>query len=83
MLNLALLLTLQRLRPLWRGIIVALLGLQLLTPLLDMTAERMTLNRPGPAVRVTVVLMALTAAALIAAYMSERRTRHAPARSSA
>lgn len=75
-------LTLQRLRPLWRGIIVAVLGLQLLTPLLDMAAERMTLNRPGPAVRATVVLMALTAVALIAAYVSERRTRQAPARSS-
>lgn len=67
-------LTLQRLQPLWRGIIVAVLGLQLLTPLLDMTVERMTLNRPGPAVRVTVVLMALTAVTLIAAYVSERRT---------
>jgi hypothetical protein len=68
-------LTLQRQRPLWRGVIMAILGLQLLMPLVDMAAGRMTLNRPGPAVSVTVVLMALTAAVLIIALVSECRAR--------
>jgi hypothetical protein len=74
-------LTLQRLQPLWRWIIVTILGLQVLTPLLDMAANKMTLNRPGPAVRVTVLLMALTAVALIAALVSERRRRSQPVNS--
>jgi hypothetical protein len=71
-------LTLQRLQPLWRGIIVTILGLQALTPLLDMAAGRMTLARPGPAVPVTVLLMALTTMVLVVAVVSERRNRQEP-----
>jgi hypothetical protein len=77
-------LTLQRLRPLWRGVIATLLGLQLLVPLLDVATRKMTLNRPGPAVPATVVLMTLTAAALAAAWLAgQRRPGPEPERDSA
>jgi hypothetical protein len=59
-------LTLQRLRPRVRAAVLAILGLQLLTPLLDMApADRMRLNQPGPSVPVTGALMAATAAVLV------------------
>jgi hypothetical protein len=66
-------LTLQRLRPRVRAVIVTILGLQLLTPLLDMApAERMRLNNPGPSVPVTGVLMAMTVVVLVAFSVSGR-----------
>jgi hypothetical protein len=72
-------LTLQRLRPRVRAVIVAMLGLQLLTPLLDMApAERMRLNQPGPSVPVTAALMALTAVVLITFSVADRRRRPEP-----
>jgi hypothetical protein len=71
-------LTLQRLRPRWRAVVAAVLGLQLLVPLLDVAAGRMTLNRPGPAVPASVVLMAVMTAVLLAAHLSGRRRRPAP-----
>jgi hypothetical protein len=72
-------LTLQRLQPRLRAVIVTILGFQLLTPLLDMApAERMRLNRPGPAVPVTGVLMAVTTVVLVAFYVSGRRKRPEP-----
>jgi hypothetical protein len=76
-------LTLQRLRPRLRAVIVAILGLQLLTPLLDMApAERMQLNSPGPTVPVTAALMAVTAAVLVAFSVAGRRRRPEPATAS-
>jgi hypothetical protein len=66
-------LTLQRLQPRLRAVIVTILGFQLLTPLLDMApAERMRLNDPGPAVPVTGVLMAVTVVVLVAFSASGR-----------
>jgi hypothetical protein len=62
---------------------VAILGLQLLTPLLDMApAERMQLNSPGPTVPVTAALMAVTAAVLVAFSVAGRRRRPEPATAS-
>jgi hypothetical protein len=72
-------LTLQRLQPRLRAVIVTILGFQLLTPLLDMAPpQRMRLNRPGPAVPVTGVLMAVTTVVLIAFYVWGRRKRPEP-----
>jgi hypothetical protein len=72
-------LTLQRLRPGARAVILAILGLQLLTPLLDMApAERMRLNSPGPSVPVTAALMAVTAVVLVAFSLAGRRGRTEP-----
>jgi hypothetical protein len=72
-------LTLQRLRPRLRAVIVAILGLQLLTPLLDMApAERMRLNSPGPTVPVTAALMAMTVVVLVAFSVAGRRGRPEP-----
>jgi hypothetical protein len=72
-------LTLQRLQPRLRTVIVIILGLQLLTPLLDMTpAERMQLNNPGPAVPVTEVLMAVTVVVLVAFSVARRLRRPEP-----
>jgi hypothetical protein len=72
-------LTLQRLRPRLRAVIVAILGLQLLTPLLDMApAERMRLNSPGPTVPVTAALMAMTVVLLVAFSVAGRRGRPEP-----
>ena len=72
-------LTLQRLRPRARAVILAILGLQLLTPLLDMApAERMRLNSPGPSVPVTAALMAVTAVVLVAFSLAGRRGRTEP-----
>jgi hypothetical protein len=66
-------LTLQRLRPRLRAVIVTILGFQLLTPLLDMApAERMRLNNPGPAVPVTAALMVATVVVLVAFSASGR-----------
>jgi hypothetical protein len=73
-------LTLQRLRPRVRAVVVPILGLQLLTPLLDMApAERMRLNQPGPSVPVTAALMAVTAVVLVAFAVADRRGRPEPA----
>ena len=72
-------LTLQRLQPRLRAVIVIILGLQLLTPLLDMApAERMRLNNPGPAVPVTGVLMAVTVVVLVAFSVAGRRSGAEP-----
>lgn len=72
-------LTLQRLRPRLRAVIVAILGLQLLTPLLDMApAERMRLNSPGPTAPVTAALMAMTVVLLVAFSVAGRRGRPEP-----
>jgi hypothetical protein len=69
-------LTLQRLRPRVRAVVLAILGLQLLTPLLDIApAERMRLNSPGPTVPVTAVLMAATVVVLVAFSVAGRRGR--------
>jgi hypothetical protein len=74
-------LTLQRLRPRVRAVVVALLGLQLLTPLLDASpAEHMRLNQPGPSVPVTAALMAVTAAVLVAFAVADRRRESEPVR---
>jgi hypothetical protein len=72
-------LTLQRLRPRVRAVVLAILGLQLLTPLLDMTPpDRMRLNQPGPSVAVTAALMAVTAAVLVGFAVADRRRRPEP-----
>ena len=72
-------LTLQRLRPRVRAVVVAILGLQLLTPLLDMApADRMRLNSPGPSVLVTAALMAVTVVVLVAFAVTGRRRRPEP-----
>ena len=72
-------LTLQRLRPPVRAVVLALLGLQLLTPLLDASpAEHMRLNQPGPSVPATAALMALTAAVLVGFAVADRRRRPEP-----
>jgi hypothetical protein len=72
-------LTLQRLRPRLRAVIVTILGFQLLTPLLDMApAEQMRLNNPGPAVPVTGVLMAVTVVVLVAFSVSGHLWRPEP-----
>lgn len=72
-------LTLQRLRPRVRAVVLALLALQLLTPLLDMSpADRMRLNQPGPSVPVTAALMAATAAVLVGFAAADRRRRPEP-----
>jgi hypothetical protein len=69
-------LTLQRLRPRVRAVVLAILGFQLLTPLLDMApADRMRLNQPGPSVLVTVALMAVTVVVLVAFAAAGRRGR--------
>jgi len=69
-------LTLQRLRPRVRAVVLAILGLQLLTPLLDIApAERMRLNSPGPTVPVTAALMAATVVVLVASSVAGRRGR--------
>jgi hypothetical protein len=69
-------LTLQRLRPRVRAVVLAILGLQLLTPLLDIApAERMRLNSPGPSVPVTAALMAATVVVLVAFSVAGRRGR--------
>ena len=73
-------LTLQRLRPRTRIAVVAVLGLQLLTPLVDRApADRMRLNQPGASVPVTAALMVVTAAVLVAAAVADRRHRPEPA----
>jgi hypothetical protein len=73
-------LTLQRLRPRVRAVVLPLLGLQLLTPLLDrVPADRMRLNQPGPSVPVTAALMAVTAAVLVGFAVADRRRRAEPA----
>jgi hypothetical protein len=73
-------LTLQRLRPRARAAVLVLLGLQLLTPLLDRApADRMRLNQPGPSVPVTAALMAVTAVVLVAVAVADRRRRPQPA----
>ena len=60
-------LTLQRLQPRLRAVILAILGLQLLTPLLDRApAENLRLNQPGPSVAAIAVLMGVTALVLLA-----------------
>jgi hypothetical protein len=72
-------LTLQRLRPRVRAVVLAILGLQLLTPLLDMAPpDRMRLNQPGPSVAVTAALMAVTAAVLVGFAVADRRRRPEP-----
>jgi hypothetical protein len=72
-------LTLAGLRPRVRAVVVALLGLQLLTPLLDASpAEHMRLNQPGPSVPVTAALMALTAVVLAGAAVADRRRQPEP-----
>jgi hypothetical protein len=72
-------LTLQRLRQRPRVVILTLLGLQLLTPLLDMAPpERMLLNSPGPSMPVTGMLMAVTLVVVVAALLSDRRRRPEP-----
>jgi hypothetical protein len=72
-------LTLQRLRPRMRAVVLAILGLQLLTPLLDMAPpDRMRLNQPGPSVAVTAALMAVTAAVLVGFAVADRRRRPEP-----
>ena len=72
-------LTLQRLRPRVRAVVLALLGLQLLTPLLDrVPADRMRLNQPGPSVPVTAALMAVTAVVLVSFAVADRRRRPEP-----
>jgi hypothetical protein len=71
-------LTLQRLRPRVRAVVVALCGLQLLTPLLDASpAEHMRLNQPGPSVPVTAALMALTSVVLVGFAVADRRRQPA------
>jgi hypothetical protein len=72
-------LTLQRLRPRVRAVVLAILGLQLLTPLLDMAPpDRMRLNQPGPSVAVTAALMAVTVAVLVGFAVADRRPRPEP-----
>jgi hypothetical protein len=71
-------LTLQRLRPRWRVAVMAALGLQLLVPLLDVAAERMTLNHPGRAVPASVLLMAVTAMVVASAYLPAKQVRPRP-----
>jgi hypothetical protein len=73
-------LTLQRLRPRARAAVLVLLGLQLLTPLLDRApADRMRLNQPGPSVPVTAALMVATAVVLVASAVADRRSEPATA----
>jgi hypothetical protein len=72
-------LTLQRLQPPLRAVILVILGFQLLTPLLDMApAERMRLNNPGPAMPATALLMAVMIVVLVAFYLSGRPWRPRP-----
>jgi hypothetical protein len=72
-------LTLQRLQPPLRAVILVILGFQLLTPLLDIApAERMRLNDPGPAMPATALLMAVMIVVLVAFYLSGRPWRPQP-----
>jgi hypothetical protein len=56
--------TLGRLAPRRRAVLLGLAGAQALTPLLDAAVGAPTLNYPGPSLWVTVALMAATAAVL-------------------
>jgi hypothetical protein len=72
-------LTLQRLQPRLRAVILVILGFQLLTPLLDIApAERMRLNNPGPAMLATALLVAVMIVVLVAFYLSGRPWRPQP-----
>ena len=54
-------LTLGRLEPVRRRALLVVVALQAYTPLADVAAGRLTLNRPGPSMGLTLVLMAVTA----------------------
>ena len=61
-----------------RRLLLALVGAQLPVPLVDVLAGRPTLNYPGPSLAVTLVLMALTAAALAAPLPTTGRRQPEP-----